>query len=642
MTSPTIHNQHSSDANTSAISQRRRNRALFLGALGVVFGDIGTSPLYAMRECFSGSHGIAPTSENVLGVLSLITWALLIEVTFKYLLWVMRADNRGEGGVLALMALAAHPQHRMRRTDKRHYLILLGLFGAALLYGGGIITPAISVLSAVEGLAIASPWFDKYLLGITCLILFALFYIQRKGTAKIGAYFGPIIMVWFLSIGALGLNSFLTRPSVIEAINPLHGLTFLFNNGLFGFAVLGSVFLVATGGEALYADMGHFGRSPIRKGWFRVALPALLLNYYGQGALLINTPQAASNPFYLLAPRVLLYPLIGIATMATVIASQALISGAFSLTRQAVQLGCFPRMAILHTSSEEIGQIYVPLVNRGLLLMTILFVLIFRTSSAMAAAYGIAVSTTMIITTFLTYFVTREAWGWSRPTALLVAGIFGSVDLVFFAANVVKIHHGGWVPIVIGAVIFTAMSTWRRGRQILARRLKAQSAPIVRFIDEVKERRPYRVPGTAIFMTGNIDGTPPALVHNLKHNKVLHETVVLLMVIIEEVPHFPALERVQSERLEENFYRVTIHFGFMEEPNVPSILNNATEFGIDFDISNITYFLGRETVLATEAEGMAIWREKLFAFMSRNSERATVYYGIPSEQVIEIGLQIEL
>ena len=626
----------------SGQSNNRYLLLLTLGALGVVYGDIGTSPLYALRECFGEAHKIAPTRENVFGVLSLVTWALIIEVTLKYLLYVMRADNRGEGGVLALMALAAHPQRRMRRTDKRKYLISLGLFGAALLYGDGVITPAISVLSAVEGLNVATTFFEPYIVLITIGILVTLFCVQYRGTDKIGKAFGPVIMLWFFSIGILGFAQIIQEPGILFAFNPYYALSFLYVQGWKGFLILGSVFLAVTGGEALYADMGHFGRKPIRIGWSTIVFPGLLLNYYGQGSLLLKNPSAIENPFYLLAPGWFLYPLVVLATMATVIASQALITGAFSLSRQAVQLGCFPRLAVLHTSSKEIGQIYVPLVNRVLLLSTILLVLLFRTSSSLAAAYGIAVSTTMVITTILTYFVARELWGWSIIRAALVSGSFLIVDLVFFAANAMKIAQGGWVPLVMGGVVFTIMTTWRGGRRILARRMKEQTVPFDRFLHEIHEKNPHRVPGTAIFMTGNLDGTPPALIHNLKHNKILHETVVLLMVIIEELPHYPDEERVEVKKLEPGFYRILIHCGFMETPNVPEILSRGPSYGIDFDLTAVTFFLGRETILATEKQGMAIWQEKLFALMSRNAERATTYYCLPADKVIEIGLQIEI
>lgn len=615
---------------------------LTLGALGVVYGDIGTSPLYALRECFGEAHKIAPTPPNVFGVLSLVTWALILEVTLKYLLYVMRADNRGEGGVLALMALAAHPQRRMRKSDKRKYLISLGLFGAALLYGDGVITPAISVLSAVEGLNVATSFFEPYIVLITIGILCTLFWVQSRGTEKIGKAFGPVILLWFFSLGALGIPQIFREPGILFAINPYYAIHFLFTHGWTGFLILGSVFLAVTGGEALYADMGHFGRKPIRIGWSAIVFPGLLLNYYGQGALLLREPTAVENPFYLLAPSWFLYPLVVLATLATVIASQALITGAFSLSRQAVQLGCFPRLSILHTSDREIGQIYVPLVNRVLLFSTIILVLLFRTSSSLAAAYGIAVSTTMVITTVLTYFVSRELWGWSILKAGLVSGAFLLVDLVFFTANAMKIAQGGWVPLVMGALVFTVMTTWRSGRQILSKRMKEQTIPFDRFLRDVHAKEPIRVPGTAIFMTGNLDGTPPALIHNFRHNKVLHETVVLLMVVIEELPHYPDEERVEVKKLEPGIYRILIHCGFMESPNVPEILSRGPSYGIDFDLESITFFLGRETILATEKQGMAIWREKLFALMSRNAERATTYYCLPPDKVIEIGLQIEI
>ncbi len=615
---------------------------LTLSAIGVVFGDIGTSPLYAMRECFGGSHGIPPTHENVFGVLSLITWALIAEVTLKYIYFVMRADNRGEGGVLALMALAAHPQRKMRRNDKRKYLISLGLFGAALLYGDGVITPAISVLSAVEGLNVATHIFEPYIVFITIVILVTMFCFQYRGTDKIGKAFGPIIVTWFLTLGTLGFAEAIKHPDIFGALNPFLGLKFLLTHGWHGFLMLGSVFLVVTGSEALYADMGHFGRRPIIWGWTSVVLPGLLLNYYGQGALLLSEPASASNPFYLLAPSWFLYPLVVLATMATVIASQALITGAFSMSRQAVQLGCLPRLAVKHTSSTEIGQIYVPFINRMLLIATIVVVLLFRTSSNLVAAYGIAVSMTMVITTFFTYFVARELWGWSVLRATLVSGTFLLIDLTFFAANALKIAQGGWVPLVLAIIIFTVMTTWRTGRKILARRLRDQTVPLEKFLDDTLQKQPIRVPGTAIFMTGNLDGTPPALIHNLRHNKILHEKVVLLMVSIEEVPHYPDEERLEVRKIEGGFYRVLIRCGFMETPDVPFILSRGPSYGVDFDLSNVTYFLGRETILASEKQGMAIWREKLFAFMSRNAERATMYYCLPTDKVIEIGLQVEL
>ena len=630
---------------SSSESDSQSNRymlGLVLGALGIVYGDIGTSPLYAMRECFHHGSSISPTPENVLGVLSLILWAIIIEVSIKYILFVMRADNRGEGGVLALMALAAHPHKPVARGDVRRYLIILGLFGSALLYGDGIITPAISVLSAVEGLRIATSSFDDYVIPITLFILFCLFSVQKHGTAKMGRIFGPIILVWFFTIAVLGAAQMFKELSVFRAFDPRYGLDLLFSHHWHGFMVLGSVFLAVTGGEALYADMGHFGKRPIRLGWFYVALPALVLNYLGQAALLLSDPTAVDNPFYRLAPSWMLYPLVVIATMATVIASQALISGAFSLTRQAVQLGCLPRMTILHTSSQEIGQIYVPLVNKGLLIATMLLVVTFKSSSAMAAAYGIAVSMTMVITTLLTFFVAREQWKWSLRKAGCISGVFLLFDLAFFAANAAKIHHGGWVPLVIGAAIFTLMATWRSGRQILALRMRQQTTPLDRFREVVRETKPLRVPGTAIFMTGNANTIPAAMLHNHRRNKVLHQTIVLLTVQIAEAPYVPDEGRVVSENMGDGFYKLVIQSGFMEATDVPAILAQSQKYKIEFDQSDLTFFLGRETVLATEAEGMAIWRENLFALMTRNAERATSYYCLPSDRVIEIGLQVEI
>lgn len=621
---------------------RRYLMLAMLGALGVVYGDIGTSPLYALRECFHGAHALPVEPNNVLGVISLIVWALILEISIKYILFVMRADNRGEGGVLTLMALAAHPQRPMRERDYRRYLLLLGLFGSALLYGDGIITPAISVLSAVEGLNVATDRFEAYVIPITLVILFSLFSVQRHGTARMGQVFGPIILVWFFTIAVLGLCSIVNEPRVFLAFDPRYGLSVLFTHSWHGFIVLGSVFLAVTGGEALYADMGHFGKRPIQMGWFYVALPALLLNYLGQAALMLKDPSAADNPFYRIAPSWMLYPLVIIATMATVIASQALITGAFSLTRQAVQLGCLPRVSIFHTSSQEIGQIYVPLVNRSLLIATMLLVVSFRSSSAMAAAYGIAVSMTMVITTILIYFVARERWHWSRLRAGAVTGACLAVDMSFFLANAAKIHNGGWVPLVIAAVIFSLMTTWRSGRRLLAARLLMQTTPIERFCESVKESKPLRVPGTAIFMTGNVDATPAALVHNHRLNKVLHETIVLLTVQVAETPSVAEEDRVQITKFGDGFYKMVIACGFMETLSVPTIIADPKRYGIIFDQSDVVYFLGRETVLATEAEGMAIWREQLFAFMTRNAERATTYYGLPSERVIEIGFQVEI
>jgi len=542
---------------------------LSLTALGIVYGDIGTSPLYAVRESFLPSHGLAVTPANVLGVLSLIFWSLIVVISIKYLVFVLRADNRGEGGILALAALCT--PMGIRQRGGRRGLIMLGLFGTALLYGDGAITPAISVLSAVEGLEVATPFFEPYIIPITIVILVLLFAAQRQGTARVGRVFGPVTLLWFATLAVLGIRQILQEPGVLAAASPVHGFSFFVENGWRGFVVLGSVFLVVTGGEALYADMGHFGRRPIRVAWFVVVLPALLLNYFGQGALLIHSPTAAENPFYRMAPSWALYPVVGIATAATVIASQALISGAFSLTMQAVQLGYLPRVAIDHTSAREFGQIYIPGVNWALMVACIGLVLGFRSSSNLAAAYGVAVTTTMVITAVLLFVVARERWRWSLPLAALMAGFFLAIDVAFWAANLIKIPHGGWFPLVVGAVIFGLMTTWQRGRGILTDRIGAGLLPAELFLRDIEAKAPPRVPGTAVFMYSNPAATPPAL-HNLKHNKVLHERVVFLAVETGEAPHVEAENRARIEDLGVGFYRVRLSYGFMDEPNVPAAL----------------------------------------------------------------------
>lgn len=611
---------------------------LTLGALGVVYGDIGTSPLYALRECFFGSHAIAPTPLNIFGILSLIAWSLIIVISIKYLAFVMRANNRGEGGILALLSLVPTEPGRMRSGA----LVALGLFGAALLYGDGIITPAISVLSAVEGLSIATPLFQSSIVPITIVILIFLFALQRRGTGSVGTMFGPVMVVWFLTIAALGVWSIVSHPSILTAVNPYYAWRFFAVNRVEGLLVLGSVFLVVTGGEALYADMGHFGTRPIRLAWFVLVLPSLLLNYFGQGALMLADPATAEHPFYLLAPSWALIPMVVLSTVAAVIASQAVISGSFSLTRQAVQLGYCPRVEIDYTSAEEIGQIYIPQVNWALMIATIGLVLGFRSSSNLAAAYGVAVTTTMVITTILAYVVTRTLWGWSRLTALSITAFFLIIDLAFFGANILKITHGGWFPLLVAGIVYTFMSTWKRGRAIVAERLIARAYPFENFLQDIVANPPLRVKGTAVFMTGYERGTPPALRHNLEHNKVLHEQVVLLSVLTADVPHVPKDEQVEVVPLGERFFRVKVRYGFMEEPNVPDALWLAKQKGLAIDLEETTYFLGRETLLVTRRPGMAAWREKLFVFMSRNALRATAFFRIPPERVVELGLQVEL
>ncbi|MFL6499964.1 MAG: potassium transporter Kup [Candidatus Udaeobacter sp.] len=617
---------------------RKRSLALLcLGSLGIVYGDIGTSPLYAMRECFYGQHGVPPTHANVLGVLSLILWSLILIISVKYLTLILRADNRGEGGILALATLVSDVLRRGK------LLFLLGLFGAALLYADGMITPAISVMSAVEGLHVATPLFDHYVVPIAVIVLIGLFFFQSRGTAGVGAVFGPITVIWFVAISLLGIAHIIRAPQVLAAINPIHGFEFFMMNGWRGFVVLGAVFLVVTGGEALYADIGHFGTAPIRLTWFAVVLPALTLNYLGQGALLLIEPDAAVNPFYRMAPPWALYPLVVLATAAAVIASQAIISGAFSLTMQAIQLGYSPRLRAIYTSERVIGQIYVPVVNWGLMLACVALVLGFRTSSNLAAAYGVAITTTMLITTVLFYVVARRRWHWPAAAALPIAVFFITVDLAFFGANMLKIAHGGWFPLLISAAILFLMLTWRKGRRVLRSRLGEICIPLNDFISELKTQNIRRVPGTAVYMSGNRYGTPLALLHNLKHNKVLHEEVVLLTVRTEEVPYLTnPRDRVALENLREGFWRAQIHFGFMEKPNVPVALERIKQTGLRFDPMRTTYFIGRETILATRKRGLSSWRGSFFAWMTRNAGDVTSYFCLPPNGVVELGARVEV
>ena len=614
---------------------------LALAALGVVYGDIGTSPLYAIRESFYGPHGIGVTPGNVLGVLSLVFWSLLIVVTIKYHIVIIRADNKGEGGVLALMALV-NGSRLARGLSPRRIMIFLGIFGSALLYADGGLTPAISVLSAVEGLEIATPALAPWVIPVTLVILVGLFLLQSRGTASIGALFGPVMLLWFGTIGALGLSEIVRQPAVLTAVSPSHAVRFFAEDVGRGFVVLGAVFLVVTGGEALYADLGHFGHRAIQIAWFSITFPGLLLNYFGQGALLLRDPMAAENPFYHLAPSWALYPLIILATAAAIIASQAVISGAFSLTRQAVQLGYSPRLNIEHTSSREIGQIYVPTVNWGLMLLTCVLVLGFQTSSNIAGAYGVALSTLMLITTLMFYVMSREVWGWSFLRAAGVAGLFLWLDLLFLAANALKIRHGGWVPLAIAAVVFTLMTTWRSGREILGKRMLERTVPLKMLLADLAAEPPVRVPGTAVYMYGSPDGTPPALVHNLAHNKVLHERIVFLTVVTHDVPHVPATERVTVKPLGKGFYGVSARYGFMDEPDIEDIVTACRWKALDIAIEGTTFFLGRETLVASDRPGMPQWRETLFAFMSRNALRATAFFKIPANQVFEVGAEVEL
>ncbi|HEY0371909.1 MAG TPA: potassium transporter Kup [Thermoanaerobaculia bacterium] len=616
---------------------RRYLLTLSLGALGVVYGDIGTSPLYAFRECFSKEHNLPVTPLNILGILSLIFWSLVIVISVKYLLFVMRADNRGEGGILALMSLV-----RPRRSKRRGALLGLALFGSALLYGDGMITPAITVLSAVEGLKVATPIFNAYIIPLTVVILIMLFWVQKHGTAKIGLMFGPVMLLWFATLAVLGVWQISHDPSVLVAVMPQYAVRFFLVNHLTGFLVLGSVFLVVTGGEALYADMGHFGVRPIRIAWFYFVFPALLLNYFGQGAFLMHTPAGADEPFFKMAPQWLIYPLVVLATAASVIASQAVISGAFSLTRQAVQLGYLPRIRIRHTSEREIGQIYITSINWALAFAAIGLVLAFQKSTNLAAAYGVAVTATMGVTTMLFAAYARERWRWkySRVTLFVIPLLI--IDLAFFGANIVKIADGGWFPLAVGLFIFTLMSTWRLGRTILSSRLAEQSLTIEDFVRELGHNRIPRVPGTAIFMSRNSAGIPTTLLHNIKHNKVVHKTVVLLTVETEDRPHLEKKERYEWAEPGHGVYRLTIHFGFMEDPDIPLALEHVGTQHVSFSPMSVSYFLGRETLIPTKRRGMAIWREHLFAWMMRNSSSAVGFFSLPPNQVIELGAQVEL
>jgi KUP system potassium uptake protein len=614
---------------------------LALAALGVVFGDIGTSPLYAVRECFFGAHSISLNSPNVLGVMSVIFWALFLSISLKYMHYVMRADNRGEGGTLSLMALASRRGSELPQR-LTWVLSLLGILGASLLYADGMLTPAISVLSAVEGLEVATPFFAPWVLPITVSILCLIFLFQRLGTARIGSVCGPIVSLWFFTISILGLISIAETPEILAAVNPWIAITFLWHEGWEAFVVLGSVFLALTGGEALYADMGHFGRKPIKSGWFRVVAPALLLNYFGQGSLLLREPVVSQHPFFALVPSWGLYPMIILATATTVIASQAVITGAFSVTRQAIQLGYLPRFEIRHTSSHTIGQIYVPRINLLLLIMTVALVLYFRTSSNLASAYGLAVATDMVITTILMFFVTWKLWRWSFWLCVVVTSGLLVMDLAFLFANLLKVANGGWFPLLVAASIFSLMTTWHKGRELLSARLREKSLPLTEFVAQFDRSPPQRVPGTAIFLTGSSKGTPLPLLHNYQHNKILHEKVVLITIATEPIPTVAPEDRVTISDRGHNVFRVIASYGFMDSPSIRDVLDACIKTGLEIDIENASFFLGKETIIATAHPGMALWREKLFAFMSRNAQRATAFYSIPASQVFEIGLQVEI
>jgi KUP system potassium uptake protein len=621
-------------------TSRVSTKLLALAALGVVFGDIGTSPLYVLRVCFSGAHIFDRSPENVLGILSLIIWSLIALVTVKYLFFILHADNKGEGGILALTALAAFNPSPNRRLQK--IILVVGLFGAALLYGDGMITPAISVLSAVEGLHWATPLFEPVIIPITIAILILLFLFQRYGTSKVGSVFGPVMVIWFVALAILGLRGILHNPQVFYAFNPWYALNFLRIQSFAAFLVLGGVFLALTGAEALYADIGHFGKYPIRLTWFAFVFPALLLNYLGQGAMILQSAEALENPFYYLAPQWAIYPLIILATAATIIASQAIITGAFSLTRQAMQLGYSPRMEVRHSSAEMMGQIYIPQINRILMIASISLVFFFRSSDNLAGAYGVAVSTTMLITTLLAFTSLRKFWKWNFAGLIAVFSVFLIIEIAFFTSNIFKIWHGGWFPILVAMAVYLIMTTWHRGRNLLAYRFEQEALSIDDLLRDIETRPPHRVPGTAIYMTTNPVGVPRSLLHNLRHNKILHQKIIFCTVHTDETPRVQPGERMQFENLGQGVLRLNIYYGFMETPNIPYLLTNYKDRDFEYRPMQTTFFFGRETLLITRRGGMARWLKSLFALLSRNSYQANLYYQIPANNVVELGQFIEL
>lgn len=611
--------------------------ALTLGAIGVVFGDIGTSPLYALKEIFSGHHPIPVTPENILGLLSMVFWAIMVLVSIKYVAIIMRADNRGEGGSLALLALITSRQNPVWLS---WLLTMLGIFAAALFYGDSMITPAISVLSAVEGLEIIAPALKDFVIPVTVIVLTGLFMIQKRGTGLVGLFFGPVMIVWFSVLGGLGINQILRHPEVLVALNPYYAFQFIGDYPKLAFLALSAVVLAVTGGEALYTDMGHFGRSPIRLAWFGFVMPALVLNYFGQGALLLHDPQAIRNPFYMLAPEWALIPMVALSTVATVIASQAVISGAFSVARQAVQMGLLPRMGIIHTSGKEEGQIYVPFTNWTLYVAVVALVIGFKSSSNLAAAYGIAVTGTMLIDTILIAFVMRLLWRWHWIFVLMVAGSLLFIDVAFFAANAIKIPEGGWFPLVVGLVSFTVLTTWRRGRKLVNEEMSSSSMPLESFIDFTNDV--HRVSGTAVFMTSSPDGVPSALLHNLKHNQILHERVVLMTIKTADKPFVKTSKQVETQDLGKNFSRIIVTYGFMQNPDVPRALKACEAHGMTFDLMSTTFYLARETVVRAAKSSLTPWRAQIFRLMSKNATSATDFFKLPANRVVELGTQIAI
>ncbi len=624
---------------TTSSSSRSGLAALTLGAIGVVYGDIGTSPLYALKEVFS--HGHVPlTAQNIYGVLSLVFWTLTVVVSVKYVALILRADNNGEGGLIAMLALAS--QAVKDRPALRSRLLMLGIFGTAIFFGDGVITPAITVLGAIEGLKVAAPGLDRYVVPVALMVLTALFLVQRHGTARIGKFFGPVMVIWFLVLAVLGLQHIAANPSILKALSPHYALVFLVGNPLVAFIALGSVVLCVTGAEALYADMGHFGKRPIRLAWFSLAMPALVLNYFGQGAMLLDQPDKVGNPFFEMAPTWALYPLIGLATCAAVIASQALITATFSVTKQAIQLGYLPRLRILHTSEKETGQIYVPFINWGLYICIVLAVVLFGSSSKLAAAYGIAVTIDMLITTTMTFFVIRYGWKYPWSLSFVATGFFFLVDFTYFAANIIKVFDGGWFPILIGAVMFMLMMTWKQGRKLMQLRMREEAIDLKSFLESVFTHPPTRVDGTAVFLVSDQGLTPNALLHNLKHNKVLHHTNLFVTVKHHEAPWVALAERCQIEPLQNDCWQVTLHFGFKNDPDVPEALKLLEAHGVRVEEMETSYFLSRDIVIPSLHASMAMWREKLFASMHHNASAAADFLSLPTNRVVELGSKVEI
>jgi KUP system potassium uptake protein len=614
--------------------------ALTLAAVGIVYGDIGTSPLYTLRAIFDHEHGLPLTTPNILGIISLIFWSLTIIVSLKYVTLVLRADNRGEGGIMALMALATNS---VTKHSRWHFpLLVIGVLGATMFYGDSVITPAISVLGAIEGLEVAAPGMSHYVVPLAVVVLVILYSVQRHGTAGIGRFFGPVMLVWFIALAVMGIINIIAAPTILNALNPMYALRFMLDNKLLAFVALGAVVLAITGAEALYADMGHFGRKPIRLAWFTIAFPALVLNYLGQGGLLINDPSAVENPFFHQLGTWSVIPLVILSTMAAVIASQATISGTYSMTKQAIALGLLPRMRILHTSESEIGQIYIPAVNWLQLAIVLIAVIGFGSSDELAGAYGIAVTATMMATTILTFFVTRHRWQLPLAVCLIATGFFLVIDVMLFASTSLKLFHGGWFPLLLGTVLLTLMLTWKRGRELVFQNLEKHAIPLDAFMESLFVAPPARVPGTALFLRGESDGVPHALLHNLLHNKVLHDRVVFLTVHMREEPWVPVEEQVEVVELGHNCFQLNVQYGFKDEPDIPGIMHQCAGLGLPFEMMETSFFIARQTVIATPGRGMAPWREHLFAMLSRNARAAADYYQIPPNRVIELGTQVEI